>query len=306
MIIRNILRLPRTPDGTAAFTLQRLIASRPSRSKPALMGGMAMSVMGLALGVSAQENIGYEVHDSRRPQPAVITPGTFSTQDQPGTPPSDAIVLFDGKDLSRWESVKGGPAPWKVVEGHIECVPGSGDIRTRQQFGDVQLHIEWLVPQGTKGRSQERGNSGVFLQGLYEMQVLDSYKNETYADGMAGAIYGQYPPLVNASRAQGAWQAYDIIFHAAKVLDGKVVRPARVTAFFNGVLVQDGMDLIGPTGHKVLATYPGRLTDKGPLRLQDHNNIIQYRNIWVRELPAEKPRPPVKPAGENDYEKQQH
>jgi len=241
----------------------------------------------------------YEVHDGRRPQPTVITPGTVSTQDQPGMPPSDAIVLFDGADLSRWESVKGGDAPWQVVDGHLQCVPGSGDIQTRQQFGNVQLHVEWLEPLGTEGSSQERGNSGIFLQSLYELQVLDNYNSETYADGMAGAIYGQYPPLVNASRAQGAWQTYDIIFHIAKVQGGRVVKPARMTAFFNGVLVQDAMDLIGPTGHQILATYPGGLPNKGSVRLQDHNNTIQYRNIWVRELPAEKPHPPVKPAGEN-------
>jgi hypothetical protein len=146
---------------------------------------MAMSVMGLALSASAQGTSDYEVHDGRRPQPTAITPGTVSTQDQPGKPPSDAIVLFDGTDLSRWESVKGGDARWNVVDGHIQCVPGSGDIQTRQQFADVQLHVEWREPPGTEGRGQERGNSGVFLQGLYEMQVLDSYKNETYADGMA-------------------------------------------------------------------------------------------------------------------------
>lgn len=270
------------------------------------MCGMAMIVMGLALSASAQGQIGYEVHDGRRPQPTVITPGAFSTQDQPGKPPSDAIVLFDGKDLSNWESVKGGDAPWKVVDGDIQNVPGSGDIRTKQQFGDMQLHVEWLEPQGTKGRSQERGNSGVFLQGLYEMQVLDNYKSETYADGMAGAIYGQYPPLVNACRPQGEWQTYDIIFHAAKSQDGKVIRPARVTAFFNGVLVQDETDLIGPTGYQILATYPASLPDKGPLQLQDHTSPIRYRNIWVRGLPAEKPQPPVKAAGQNDYEKMHH
>jgi hypothetical protein len=131
------------------------------------------------------------------------------------------------------------------------------------------------------------------------MQVLDSYKSETYADGMAAAIYGQYPPLVNVSRAQGEWQTCDIIFHAAKVQGGKVVKPARVTALFNGVLVQDDMDLIGPTGHQILATYPAWLPDKGPVQLQDHNKIVQYRNIWIRELSADKPRPPTKPAGEN-------
>ena len=271
-----------------------------------LMWGTAIIVMGLALCVSAQEEIEYEAHDSRRPQPPVITPGSFSTQDHPGRPPSDAIVLFDGKDLSRWESVKGGDAPWNVVDGDIQCVPGSGNIQTRQQFGDVQLHVEWLEPQGTKGRSQDRGNSGVFLQGLYEIQVLDNYKSETYADGMAGAIYGQYPPLVNASRPQGEWQTYDIIFHIAKLHDGKVVRPARVTAFFNGVLAQDDADLIGPTGHQILATYPASLPDRGPLQLQDHNSPVRYRNVWVRELSAEKPRPPVKPAGEYYYEKMHH
>lgn len=270
------------------------------------MWGTAIIVMGLALCVSAQEEIEYEAHDSRRPQPPVITPGSFSTQDHPGRPPSDAIVLFDGKDLSRWESVKGGDAPWNVVDGDIQCVPGSGNIQTRQQFGNVQLHVEWLEPQGTKGRSQDRGNSGVFLQGLYEIQVLDNYKSETYADGMAGAIYGQYPPLVNASRPQGEWQTYDIIFHIAKLHDGKVVRPARVTAFFNGVLAQDDADLIGPTGHQILATYPASLPDRGPLQLQDHNSPVRYRNVWVRELSPGKPRPPVKPAGEYYYEKMHH
>jgi hypothetical protein len=261
-----------------------------------------MVVMDLALSSSAQEKIEYEVHDGRRPQPTVITPGTFSTQDRPGTPPSDAIVLFDGKDLSSWESIKGGDAPWQVVDGDIQRVPGSGNIQTKQQFGDVQLHVEVLEPQEITGRSQERGNSGIFLQGLYEVQVLDNYKSETYADGMAGAIYGQYPPLVNACRPQGEWQTYDIIFHIAKLENGKVVRPARVTAFFNGVLVQDDTDLIGPTGHQILARYPASLPDKGPVQLQDHDNPVRYRNIWVRELPAEKPQAPVKPGGENDYE----
>lgn len=265
-----------------------------------------MVLTSLALGASAQEKIEYEVHDGRRPQPMIVTPGTFSTQDRSGKPPSDAVVLFDGKDLSNWESVKGGDAPWKIADGDIQCVPGSGNIQTRRRFGDVQLHIEVLEPQGTKGRSQERGNSGIFLQGLYEIQVLDNYKNETYADGMAGAIYGQYPPLVNASRPQGEWQSYDIIFHAAKLQNGKVVKPARVTAFFNGILVQDDVDLIGPTRHRILATYPASLPDNGPLQLQDHNSPVRYRNIWVRELPAEKPQPPVKPAGENYYEKIHH
>ena len=210
-------------------------------------------------------------------------------------------MLFDGTDLSHWKSAQGGDAPWKVVNGHLQCVPGTGDIQTRQQFSDVQLHVEWLEPLGTEGRSQQRGNSGVFLQGLYEMQVLDNYRNETYADGVAGAVYGRYPPLVNASRGQGDWQTYDIIFHVAKLQDGKVVKPARVTALLNGVLVRMIWHLTGLTGHHILATYPARLPDKGPVRLQDHDTIVQYRNIWIRELMAEKPHPPVKAAGKNYY-----
>ena len=242
----------------------------------------------------------YEVHDSRRPQPAVVTPGTASTQEQPGKAPSDAVVLFDGKDLSKWESNKGGSEPkWKVENGELVVEPRSGNIQTKDEFRDVQLHIEWLQPKGTEGKGQGRGNSGVFFMGVYELQVLDSYNSETYADGMAGAMYGQYPPLVNAARPQGEWQTYDAVFRAPRYEDGKLVKPARVTVFFNGVLVQDNVELIGTTKHKGLATYPKEHPEKGPIGLQDHGNPQRFRNIWVRELKEENPKPPVKPAGEN-------
>ena len=152
-------------------------------------------------------------HDRNAPQPPVITPGEASTQDQPGKPPSDAIILFNGKDLAGWESVKGGPAQWKVGKGYFETVPHAGDIKTTQAFGDCQLHVEYASPNPPHGKDQDRGNSGVYLMSLYEVQVLDSYQSETYPDGQAAAIYGQYAPLVNACWPPGQWQSYDIIFH---------------------------------------------------------------------------------------------
>ena len=256
----------------------------------------AMAGPGAAL---AQERE-YEVHDSRRPQPAVVTPATPSTQDQPGKAPSDAVVLFDGKDLSKWRSKKdGSDAKWKVENGEIVVAPGTGNIATQEEFADVQLHIEWLQPKGTEGKGQARGNSGVFFMGMYELQVLDSHESETYADGMAGAMYGQYPPLVNAALPQGKWQTYDAVFRAPRYENGKLVEPARATVFFNGVLVQDNVKLLGPTKHKGLADYPDKHPEKGPIELQDHGNPQRFRNIWVRELPKESPPPAVKPAGEH-------
>jgi hypothetical protein len=266
----------------------------------AIVGG----VMLIAPIARAQES--FEVHDKRRPQPPVVTPGTPSTSEQPGKPPSDAIVLFDGSDLSKWTSEKnsGGDAPWKVEDGNLVCAPHTGAIKTKDQFGDVQLHIEWLEPKGTQGRSQGRGNSGVFLMGLYELQVLDSFESETYADGMAGSLYGQYPPLANAAKPQGEWQIYDVIFRAAHYENGKLAKPATMTVLFNGVVVQDHMKLLGPSTHKQLTTYPSEpLPEKGPLQLQDHGNPIRFRNIWVRPL-AEKPKAPTTSAGENYYEKE--
>src|SRR6267143_1238557 len=223
----------------------------------------------------AQVQTTWKIHDLKRPLPPVIDPATASTQESPGRAPSDAVVLFDGKNLSRWIDKDGTAAKWKVENGYIN---------TRDSFGDCQLHIEFAEPVPQKGEGQERGNSGVFLMGLYEIQVLDSYENKTYADGQASAVYGQYPPLVNASRPPGQWQTYDIVFHGPRFdKEGKLTRPARVTVLHNGVLVQDNVELSGPTAHGERPPYKAQ-PDKLPLALQDHGNPVHYRNIWIREL----------------------
>jgi hypothetical protein len=225
------------------------------------------------------------VHDSNRPQPPVIWPGWFSTQEAPGEPPSDAIILFDGKDLSKWVSVKdGSPARWKVENGYMEVVAGTGDIQTVEEFGDCQLHIEWAAPAEVRGEGQGRGNSGVFLMGRYEIQVLDCYENPTYADGTTAAVYGQYPPLVNACRKPGEWQVYDIIWLAPRFDEnGNLIRPAYVTVFHNGVVVHYHTPLFGPTTHRATLPYQPH-PPVGPLRLQDHGDPVRYRNIWYRPL----------------------
>jgi hypothetical protein len=233
---------------------------------------------------AAQVSTRWEIHDRNRPQPPVVTPGSCSTQDRPGQPPSDAVVLFDGKDLSGWESLKGGPAPWKVDKGYFEVAPKTGDIRTKQSFGDCQLHVEWAAPTPPHGEDQDRGNSGIFLMSTYEIQVLDNYNNKTYADGTAGAVYGQYPPLANVCRPPGQWSTYDIIWHGPRFDSaGKLLRPATVTVLFNGVLVQDHVTLTGPTAHHQRPPYKAQ-PEKMPLQLQDHNHPVRYRNIWIREL----------------------
>jgi hypothetical protein len=212
-------------------------------------------------------------------EPPIVTPGKSSSD-----PPSDAIVLFNGQSLSRWQSADSTAAKWKVIDGYAEVAPGTGDIQTRDKFGDVQLHIEWATPAVPKGEGQERGNSGVFLMGQYEIQVLDSYENKTYYHGQAGSVYKQYAPLVNASRKPGEWQAYDIVFHAPKFDEqGKVIDRARVTVVHNGVLIQNNVEIYGITYNDRPAIYiahPSQL----PLRLQDHGNPIRYRNIWIRRL----------------------
>jgi Domain of Unknown Function (DUF1080) len=226
----------------------------------------------------------WQIHDMNRPNPPVIDPGTPSTEEAPGRPPSDGVVLFDGKDLSKWAHKDGSAAKWKVENGYFEVVPKTGQLYTRESFGDCQLHVEWAAPSPAHGESQDRGNSGVFLHDLYEIQVLDSYENKTYADGQASAVYGQFPPLVNASRPPGQWQMYDIVFHGPRFDSaGKLLRPARVTVFHNGVLVQDNDELTGPTAHKQRPPY--KVTpEKLPLSLQDHGHPVRYRNIWIREL----------------------
>lgn len=217
------------------------------------------------------------VHSADSPkeqEPPVIDPGPV------GGPPSDAIVLFDGKDLSNWRNDKGGEAKWKVMDGYAE-VNGTGNIVTKEQFGDVQLHVEWATPAEVKGEGQGRGNSGVYLQGRYEIQVLDSYQNKTYPNGQAAAFYGHAAPLVNASRKPGEWQSYDIIFHGPKKGPDGQVQPGSFTVLHNGVLVQDQIPVKGDA--TTAAMFQG-VVSKGPLVLQDHGNPVRYRNIWIRLL----------------------
>jgi hypothetical protein len=216
-----------------------------------------------------------------RPQPVVVDPAPSAL---PVPPPADAIVLFDGRSLDGWRRADGSPARWRLVDGAMEVVRGGGSIQTVRGFGDCQMHLEWMAPAPPRGEGQDRGNSGVYLMSRYEVQVLDSYRNPTYPDGQAGAVYGQFPPLVNASRPPGQWQSYDIIFHRPRFdAEGRLVRAARITVIHNGVLVQDGVELTGPTTHRArppYETHPDRL----PLMLQDHGEPVRFRNIWLREL----------------------
>jgi hypothetical protein len=226
----------------------------------------------------------WHVHDSDRPFPLVITPGTCSTQETPGKAPSDAVVLFDGKDQDHWRSNRGAPAHWDVQDGALVVRPGAGAIRSREEFGDCQLHIEFASPVPPINHDQGRGNSGVMFFGRYEIQVLDSFNNRTYADGQAAAIYGQYPPLVNASRKPGEWQSYDIVFTAPRFKeDGSLESPAHATVFHNGVVVHNHTALLGPMAYRALAHYRPH-GPRGPILLQDHGNPVRFRNIWVRPV----------------------
>ncbi len=223
----------------------------------------------LSLGLGAWSST---AADSNQGEPRVI---------DPGPPPSDAIILFDGHDLSQWQSANGGEAKWKVADG-VMTVNGTGSIMTKQKFSDVQLHVEWAAPAEVKGDGQGRGNSGVYLQGRYEIQVLDSYHNKTYANGQAGAFYGNAAPLVNASRKPGEWQTYDIIFHAPKPdKDSGDVAPGSFTVLHNGVLVQDHTPVKGKA--TTAARFQG-VAPEAPLVLQDHGNPVRYRNVWIRRL----------------------
>ncbi len=221
----------------------------------------------------------WKVHDKERPQPRIVDPGATDAD-----PPSDAMVLFGGTDLSGWVHQNDGrPAEWKVENGYMEVVPKTGGIRTKEEFGDCQLHLEWAAPEEVVGESQGRGNSGVFLMGKYEIQVLDCYENPTYADGTAAAVYGEFPPLVNACRPPGAWQSYDIVWIAPRFEGEKLASPARVTVFHNAVVVHHDVELTGPTSHrKILPWEPHPAAC--PLALQDHGNPVRFRNIWYRPL----------------------
>lgn len=276
------------------------VRARSSRSSSSLSlffrrlrYGMAAVTTFLAANTMAQDPpVGYDdtpdlpgqswrVHDGDRPRPAVVTPGArFS---EAAAAPSDALVLFDGTDLSHWKGRKG-PAAWKVENGYVEVVPGTGDIQTRDEFGDLQLHMEWSSPAKVESSSQGRGNSGVFLHGRYEVQVLDSYDNPTYADGQAGALYGQTPPLRNATRPPGEWQTYDIFFEAARFDGDRLLEPARVTVIHNGVLLHHKKAYFGPTLHKRVADYSQPIPARGPISLQDHGNPMRFRNLWIRPL----------------------
>jgi hypothetical protein len=211
------------------------------------------------------------------PEPVVVTPGEGTA------PPSDAIILFDGTNLDNWESTKGGEAKWEVSDGAMTTVKGAGGIRSKVVYGDCQLHIEWRTPAKVEGKGQGRGNSGVFLQGIYEVQVLDSYENRTYSNGQAASIYKQSMPLVNACKPPGEWQTYDIIYRAPIFdEDGKLATPAYITVIQNGILVQNHYQIKGDTPYIGLPKYEAH--GEGPLMLQDHSNPVSFRNIWLRKL----------------------
>ncbi len=246
--------------------------------------GMAASNGPRFYGDPPDEHHPWAVHDGNRPEPIRVTPGSFSSAEQAGKPPSDAVILFDGTDLSKWQTDKGQPAPWVVKDGFMEVRPGSGQIQTRDSFADCQLHLEFATPIKVEGESQGRGNSGVFLMGRLEIQVLDCFNNSTYADGSVGSYYGINPPLALPVRGPGEWQVYDIVFRRPIYKNGQPVDPGYITVFLNGVLVQDHTPLEGSGGH-MGRTKPGPFPEKGPLALQDHGNETRFRNIWYRPLP---------------------
>jgi len=220
---------------------------------------------------------GYHVHDPDRPAPAKVTPAPPDTSGKTGSAPSDAIVLFDGSDLSQWNS-----SDWKIENGELIAV--SDELTTKQSFGDCQLHIEWQAPDPPQGDIWDCGNNGVVLMGLFEIQVYDSYTEKLYPDGQAASVYGQSPPMVNACRRPGQWQSYDIIFFAPVFKNGKLEEPAYVTVLHNGVLVHHNQKIYGPTGHRFLPEYNKPIGEKLPLSLSAHDNPVRFRNIWLRPL----------------------
>jgi hypothetical protein len=250
------------------------------KTNPWILAGVIGSIGGtLAMADTPQlPNSPYRVHDPDRPQPPMVeTGGPVSIK-----PPSDAKVLFDGGGLDAW-TTGGGDAKWEVKDGVLVASPG-GEIQTRESYGPVQFHIEWRVPAGRPVNGQGGGNSGVFFMGMYEVQVLQSHENPTYPDGQAASLYGQQPPLVNATSPQGEWQSYTIAFEPPVYEGGKVAKPAMTTVIHNGVIVQHGETFLGPTRHREVASYPEQHPETGPIRLQYHGDPIEFRNIWVRPL----------------------
>ena len=238
---------------------------------------IAFSIQLCAFGINAQGDP--KLTEVWNPVPRVVTPGKTAAD-----APSDAVILFDGKDFTNWQNYNGGEVKWKLDNNVMTVVPGTTDIKTKQEFGDCQLHIEWRSPTEVKGDGQGRGNSGIYLMGHYELQVLDSYKNPTYSNGQAGSIYKQYMPLVNACRPPGEWQSYDVIFIAPRFnADSTLKSAARITVFQNGVLIQNNVSLWGNTAYIGIAKYEMH-ADKMPLLLQNHGDAVSYRNIWIREL----------------------
>jgi hypothetical protein len=254
---------------------------------------ICMSAAGSAMAADAK-NLGYtntpfvpgtkwRVHDGNRPQPPRVTPAATFSHLAPA--PSDAVVLFDGTDLARWEHGKGQPAGWKIEDGYMEVAPKTGSIRTKDRFADFQLHLEFATPARVDGKGQGRGNSGVLMNGIYEVQVLDSYDNPTYPDGQAGGLYGQSPPLVNASKPPGQWQTYEILFESPRWdEDGKNIKKANVTVIHNGVVLHHKREFLGTTHHQNNGNYNKPHAPEMYIELQDHNNPMRFRNIWIRSI----------------------
>lgn len=220
---------------------------------------------------------GYHVHDPDRPVPPKVTPGLLGIDKKAGTAPSNAVALFDGTDLSKWK-----PSDWKIENGKLIAV--SGELATNQSFGDCQLHLEWQTPNPPQGHMFDRGNNGVMLMGLFEIQIFESYLEKLYPDGQAASVYGQTPPMVNACRKPGQWQTFDIIFYAPIFREGKLEKEAYVTVLHNGLLVHHNQKIYGPTGHRIQPSYDKPIPGKLPLVLSAHNNPVRFRNIWIRPL----------------------
>lgn len=256
------------------------MTKRNPRLAAALVGaGALLTLAGEASAL--QDPAEWPVHSEDRPRPPVVVPGPAGP---PVPPPSDAIVLMDGTGPDAWVGPDGAPPGWRVRDGYVEVVGGTGSLTTRRHFGDIQLHVEWAAPTPPEGEGQGRGNSGVFLMGRYEVQILDSWENDTYPDGQNAALFGQRPPDVNASRPPGEWQTFDLVFRRPHFgPDGEVLRPARITLFHNGVLVHDAVAFDGVTVFGRRAEYEPH-ADRGPIMLQDHANPVRFRTVWVREL----------------------